>query len=364
MAMGQAEIGVAVVGTGFGQKVHIPGFQEHPRTRVVAVYHRDLTKAKAIAQAHGIPHACASLESIVALPEVDAVSVATPPFLHYDMAKMVLQAGKHLLLEKPTALSVQEARHLAELAQTHQVATTLNFEFRYVPAWQYLAELLAENYVGQLRLIKIDWLVSSRADATRPWNWYARQDQGGGALGAIGSHTFDYITWLFGPVQRLSARLRVAVPMRLDPTDGQTKPVDADDTCMMSLELANGTPCQVCLSMATYQGRGHWVEVYGDRGTLILGSDHQKDYVHGFKLWGSLGGEPLVELDVPARLAFAKTFADGRIAPFVRVVDRLVQSIDQQTTFTPSLREGVYSQLLMDLAHESDRSGTWVEVPQ
>ena len=357
-----AEIGIAIVGTGFGQKVHIPGFQAHPRTRIVAVYHRDLAKAQAIAQTHHIPQVSDTLESIVALPEVQAVSISTPPFLHYEMATTVLQSRKHLLLEKPTTLSVTQAQQLFELAQIQQVATILNFEFRYVPAWQYFAELIGTNYVGQKRLIKIDWLVSSRADASRPWNWYARQAQGGGALGAIGSHAFDYIAWLFGPVHQLSARLNTAVTERPDPTTGQMKPVDADDTCLIMLELADGTPVQVCLSAATYQGRGHWVEVYGDRGTLVLGSNNQKDYVHGFKIWGSHPGEPLAELDIPARFAFAQTFADGRIAPFVRVVDRLIQSIDQHTTLAPSLQEGVYSQLLMDLAHESHRTGQWVKV--
>jgi predicted dehydrogenase len=361
--MSQSSIGVAVVGTGFGQKIHIPGLQVHHRTDIVAVYHRNLDKAKAIAQSHHIPHACQTIEDLVALPSVQAVSLSTPPFLHYEMAKVILQAGKHLLLEKPTALNVQEAIDLYRLAQNQGAIVTLDFEFRFVPAWQRLAELLAEGYVGNKRLIKVDWLVSSRADATKPWNWYARKDQGGGALGAIGSHCFDYLAWLFSPVKRLSGRLSTTIPTRVDPTTGTTKPVDADDTCCLMLELEEGTPCQVALSAVTYQGRGHWVEVYGDRGTLVLGSGNQSDYVHGFKLLGSQNGEPLQELEIPERLAFPQTYADGRLAPFVRVVDRWVESMNGGRSMTPSLREGVYSQLLMDLTHQSHETNAWVEVP-
>lgn len=360
--MGQ-EIGVAIVGTGFGQKVHIPAFQNHPRTQIVAVYHRDWQKARSIAQAQTIPHACNTLEQIVALPEVQAVSISTPPFLHYPMARAVLEAGKHLVLEKPTTLLAAEARSLLDLATQKRAIAVINFEFRYIPAWQRLAELLADGYVGQRRLIKIDWLVSSRADATRPWNWYARKDQGGGVLGATGSHAFDYVTWLFGPVRRLSARLFTSIPQRPDPeSGGQLRSVDADDTSLIWLELADGTPCQICLSSVTYQGRGHWVEVYGDRGTLVLGSDNQKDYVHGFKLLGSQNGQPLSELEVPKRLAFPEVFADGRIAPLIRVIDRLVEGIDQGRSVSPSLQEGYLSQLLMDLAHQSSQSGSWVDV--
>lgn len=357
-------IGVAVVGTGFGQKVHMPGFQAHPRTQVVAVYHRDIDKAKAIASAHNIPHACNTIEDVVDLPEVAAVSISTPPFLHYEMAKPVLQAGKHLLLEKPTALSASEARELYQLAAAHRVIATLDFEFRFVPAWQHLEELLLQGYVGQKRLVKIDWLVSSRADASRPWNWYSRKDQGGGAMGALGSHAFDYINWLFGPVQRLCARLSTAVPARPDPATGEMKPVDADDICMLMLELADGTPCHVCISAAVYAPRPHVVEVYGDRGTLVLGSDNQKDYVHGFRLWAAMAGQPLTEIETPKRLAFGQTYTDGRIAPFVRVIDQWVQGIDQGQESTPSIREGVYSQLLMDLTQTSHEQGNWVSVPK
>lgn len=357
-------IGVAVVGTGFGQKVHIPGLQAHHRTQVVAVYHRDSDKANAIAQTHSIPHTCQSIEEIVSLPQVQAVSISTPPFLHYEMAKTVLQAQKHLLLEKPTTLNVDEALELYQLAQANNVIATLDFEFRFVPAWQRFAELLNEGYVGQKRLVKIDWLVPSRADASRPWNWYARKDQGGGALGALASHTFDYINWLFGPIQQLFANLNTAIPFRPDANTGEMKPVDADDTCMLLLELADGTPCQVCISACTYQGRGHWVEVYGSNGTLVLGSDNQKDYVHGFRLWAANAGESLTEIEIPQRLAFPRTYDDGRIAPFIRVVDQWVQAIDTGKVLVPSLREGVYSQLLMDLAHQSDATGTWTKVPE
>lgn len=362
--MAENPLKVAVVGTGFGQKVHIPGFQAHHRTEVVAVYHRDLAKAKAIAAEHGIPQACDTVEAIVALPEVQAVTVATPPFLHYSQAKTVLAGGKHLLLEKPTALSGAEAEEIAGLARDRNLIATMDFEFRFVPAWQRLAELLAEGYVGNLRFVNINWTVPGRADPSRAWNWYSRLDQGGGALGAFASHSFDYITWLFGPIERLCARLSTAIPQRPDPTTGELKPVDADDTCSLMLDLANGAPCQMAISSVTYAGRGHWIEVYGDQGTLVLGSDNLKDYVHGFKLWGSQGGAALAECPIPDRLQFPTTYGDGRIAPFVRVVNHWVSDIDRGQTTEPSIWDGVRSQHLMDLAHRSNRSQAWLEVPQ
>ena len=360
----QNTIGIAVIGTGFGQKVHIPGFQAHHRTEIVAVFHRNLEKARQIAAENNIPHACDTITDILNLPQVQAVSISTPPFLHYEMAKQVLNAGKHLLLEKPVTLNVDEAQELYQLAQEKGVIATVDFEFRFVPGWQFFAELLSQGYVGNKRLIKIDWLGASRADATRPWNWYSRQDQGGGVLGSLGSHVFDYIHWLFGSIRGLSANFTTAIPQRPDPTTGELKPVDTDDTCMLMLELADGTPCQVCISAVVHASRPHWIEVYGDKGTLVLGSENQKDYVHGFRVWGNEVGKPLAEIEIPNHFIFPKNYADGRISAFLRVVDKWVEGIDQGEAVSPSLREGVYSQLLMDLSRKSNYLSTWLQVPE
>ena len=362
--MKTSPLGVAVIGTGFGQAVHIPGFQHHPLTQVVAVYHPNLEKAQAIAAQHHIPHADHQLDTLFNLPEVQIVSIATPPFLHYTMAKEALRAGKHLLLEKPMTLQVSEVRELYQLAQAQQLTAIADFEFRMVPAWQHLKHCLDQDYVGKIRLIKIDWLVPSRANPTRPWNWYAQAEKGGGALGAIGSHAFDYIAWLFGPIKRLCAYLNCAITSRPDPLDHQQpKPVTADDTALILVELADGTPCHLALSSVTYSGRGHWLEIYGEKGTLVLGSDNLKDYVHGFHLKYASEGKPFVELEIPKTLAFPEVFTDGRLAPFIRIVDQLVTSIHRGEMGCPSLKEGVYSQLLMDLAQQSHRLQSWVNVP-
>ncbi|MGB2924720.1 MAG: Gfo/Idh/MocA family oxidoreductase [Limnothrix sp.] len=364
--MAEKKIGVAVVGTGFGQKIHIPGLQHHHRTEVVSVYHRDPQKAQAIATEHNISHSATNLDEILQNPAVEAVTLATPPFLHYKMGKQILAAGKHLLIEKPITLDADEALELYRLAESKNLVVTPDFEFRFVPAWQQFAEYLQNDFVGNKRLITINWIVTSRADPERPWNWYAQKSQGGGALGAVGSHAFDYINWLFGPVNRISGHLSCAIKERPDPKDGdKLKPVDADDTCLIMLELADGTPCQINISSVAHHGRGHWVEVYGDRGSMVLGSDNLKDYVHGFTLKAGKAGEPLQEVPIADHYQFPKTFDDGRLAPFIRVVNHWVNGIENpQAIAAPTLAEGIYSQLLMDLTHQSHAEGRWLTVPQ
>lgn len=348
------KIKVAIAGTGFGKKVHLPAFQIHPRTEVTAIYHRDLNKARAIAQEYNVPYAMDNFDNICSSPNVDVVSISTPPFLHYEMGKIALENNKHILLEKPLNLNSNETKKLWELAQKKNRIAVADFEFRFIPAWQLLKEYLEQDFVGKTRLIKIDWLVSSRANPQRAWNWYSVKEKGGGALGAIGSHAFDYINWLFGEVATISANLSCAIKERPDPlSNNELKPVTADDTCLITLELKNGTPVQINLSSVTYQGRGHWIEIYGEKGTLVLGSSNLKDYVHGFKLFASQDDKPLTEVEIPKRLAFPQVYTDGRLAPFIRVVDRLVDNIDHNINNAPSLKEGFYSQLLMDLTHQS-----------
>lgn len=364
-----AQIGVAVVGTGFGQKVHIPGLAAHHRTEVVAVWNRDLAKAQKVAEGCGGALATNRLADILTNDAVQAVTLATPPFAHYDMAKDIIIAGKHLLLEKPVTLSVGEAKDLQQLAAANNVIVVPDFEFRFIPAWQHFAELLASGIVGKQRLVKVDWLASSRANPERAWNWYAQKSQGGGALGSIGSHTFDYVNWLFGPAAEISATLSTSIAERPDPESGQMKPVDSDDVCAIALTLANGTPtasgtlCQITLSAVSYAGRGHWIEVYGDKGTLVIGNPSQTDYVNGFKVFFSEAGGELKEMPVPEQFEFPKVFSDGRIAPFVRVVNHWVNCIDAGKESAPGMNEGVYSQLLMDLTHRSHQGKTKLSVP-
>jgi predicted dehydrogenase len=359
----QAPIGIAIVGTGFGLKVHLPALRDCPKTQVVAVYHRDLKQAEAIAQTHRIPDASDDFLALLARRDIQGVALSTPPFLHYKMATQALEAGKHLFLEKPATMTALQAKALYKLSRQNRLQVALNFEFRYVPVWMALKAKLQDNFVGKPRLIKIDWLLPGRADPHRAWSWHASAEAGGGSLGALGSHVFDYIAWLFGPINQVCGRLATAVAYRPDPVSGMPKAVDADDTCLIMLELSDGTPVQVGISAVAYNGRGHWVEVYGDRGALKLGSNNLTDYAHGFKLWGSQANDPLEELPIPVEYEFSKTYADGRIAPVARVIDHWADCIRNGQMAPPSIREGVYSQLLMDRTQESHETGCWVAVP-
>ncbi|WP_218079403.1 Gfo/Idh/MocA family protein [Anthocerotibacter panamensis] len=354
-------IGVGVVGTGFGEKVHIPGFQAIPRCAVLGILGNDPARARAVALKHDIPMVFETIEAMVQHPDIQAVSVSTPPHLHYPQGLTVLRADKHLLLEKPTALNAQEAQALLMEAQQRGLVHALDFEFRMVPEWLYLKELLDRRVVGALRLVEVVWEVQGRADPCRPWNWYSEASKGGGALGAIGSHAFDYLEWLLGSLVRLSAQLTTAIVERPN-SQGRFQAVDSDDTCMVMFRLADGTPGSMVLSTATWRGQGHWVRIYGEAGTLVLGSPNLADYVHGFRVWRAVPGGELLEEPIPERLQFPQSYADGRLAPFKALAERFIASIERKVPMSPSLVEGLRSQVLIDTARRAHTEGCWLAV--
>jgi predicted dehydrogenase len=372
-------IGIGIIGTGFGLNVHLPALGEHPQAKAVALWHRDEHKAKTLAAKHDINLGTANLDQLLDLPELTAVAISTPPHLHYAQAKAAIIAGKHVFLEKPITLDLAQAIELYQLARSHGVVVATDFEFRFVPQWRYFHDLLStaqiNETIGGKRSIMINWLVQGRANPNRVWNWYSQKACGGGALGAIGSHSFDYVRWLFGDVTRLCGQLNTAITERPD-ADGVMQPVDVDDSCNILLQLADGTPCNIALSTVAYGGTGHWITVYGDQGTLILGSSHPSDYVHGFTVSFLKAGatEPEV-LPIPAEYELPKTFTDGRIAPVSAVFGAWLTEINKvhhpeelehnsPRAYMPSLKEGIYSQLLMDLTRESHDQRRWVDIPQ
>ena len=200
---------------------------------------------------------------------------------------------KELAAEKAAALDTAQIEALQRKVLAAGVTVAVDFEYRAVPAFMQLAALLQQNAVGTPWLVKLDWLMGSRADASRPWNWYSQRAAGGGVLGSLGTHAFDTLHWLLGPARQVSCLRSMAIPHRpLADGSGRLAAVDAEDIALLQLELETSSgrclPAQVSLASVTRPGRGYWIEVYGSEGTLVLGSSNQSDYVHGFQLWQSL----------------------------------------------------------------------------
>tara|TARA_Y100001968_G_scaffold187692_1_gene172077 strand:- start:6 stop:635 length:630 start_codon:yes stop_codon:yes gene_type:complete len=208
--------------------------------------------------------------------------------------------------------------------------------------------------------------MSSRANKDRPWNWYSDESSGGGVLGALGTHAFDIIHWLIGPIHSLSAINSTSIKERFCPQTKTIKSVTSEDVSIAQLQTKNTNnkliPVQVNLSAVTKHSRGFSLEIYGKNGTLILSSENQKDYVHGFGLWFSSKGEVLKSIQPDSDISFSKIWTDGRIAPVARIQSWWAQSIKDGNPIIPGLVEGVSSQKVCDKVKESNTTGMKLEI--
>ena len=202
--MSPQPLGVAVAGLGFGEKVHLPALAAATDLEAVALWHPRQERLDAATAAHGLK-GFSDWDALLADPAVDAVIIATPPAPRFDLARRALEAGKHLLLEKPIALHADQARELQRLALARGLSVAVDYEYRAVPLFMQAARLLQDGAVGTPWLVKLDWLMGSRADPQRGWNWYAQADQGGGVIGALGTHAMDMLAWLIGPLGAVQA---------------------------------------------------------------------------------------------------------------------------------------------------------------
>ena len=351
-----APLRVAIAGLGFGEKVHLEALKASPHWQPVALWHPRRYRVEAAAAAHG-RQGLSDFEALLAEPQIEALVIATPPQPRVALASAALNAGKHLMLEKPVGLDAGEVAELQRLALAQGLCVAVDFEYRAVPLFQQLAALLQQGVLGQPWLVKLDWLMSSRADASRPWSWYSSSAEGGGVLGALGTHAFDMLHWLVGPTLGLSAQLSTAIAQRPAPGGDQLRPVDAEDIALIQLQLQGPggvvVPAQMNLASVTRAGRGCWLELYGSEATLVLGSDNQADYVHGFGLWMARPGEPLRPVAADPQLAFQRSWGDGRIAPVERLHGWWAQAIHARRPMVPGLLEALSSQRCCDQARQS-----------
>ncbi|HEY9084441.1 MAG TPA: Gfo/Idh/MocA family oxidoreductase [Candidatus Tyrphobacter sp.] len=264
-------IRIGIVGAGFGVKAHLPALAAHPRFEVVAL--ASPSSAATIAKERGIPHAYTSCAEMVRGCDLDAVTVASPPFAHHDDVLAALDAGKHVLCEKPFALDVAQAQRMLEASQRAGTVCALSHEFRWVPAQQALKELVENRHLQPLREIEISQLTTLlRLDGTRERGWWFERRRGGGIAGAWLSHVVDMSNWLAGrPPKRAMGFLRTANPERHDARGTFTS--DVDDGAFALLDYGDGLIARLCAD-ATMAQTSSTCAVHAENRTAVASGEN------------------------------------------------------------------------------------------
>ncbi|HTD36671.1 MAG TPA: Gfo/Idh/MocA family oxidoreductase, partial [Candidatus Limnocylindrales bacterium] len=235
-----SKLRVGIVGSGFGGTVHAPAFALHPRFEVVAI--ASPSNAERVARERKIPRAFGSAEEMLAGAELDVVSIASPPFDHHRSVMAALAAGKHVLCEKPLALTLAEAEEMLAASERAGVVAAVAFEFRYVPAVIAIKELIDNGHLGALRELEVARLSRELLARNRlgraPW-WFER-DRGGGVASAVMPHVFDLATHLAGrPPRATHGFLRTANPQRTSP-DGERFTSTVADGAFAYVDFGDG----------------------------------------------------------------------------------------------------------------------------
>ena len=200
-------IRAVVIGTGFGSVTHVRALRE-AGIEVAALVGRDADKTTRRAELVGVPLALTSVDEALGLDGIDAVTVATPPHSHAEIALAAIAAGKHVMCEKPFARDAAEGRTMLAAAEEAGIVHLLGCEFRWDAGQAGLARAVSSGAIGEPRmatvLLHVPLLADSSAEVPA---WWADLDEGGGWLGAHGSQLIDQLRVTLGEFESVSASL-------------------------------------------------------------------------------------------------------------------------------------------------------------
>lgn len=350
---------VGIIGTRFGAVVHLPAFRAAAGCSVVGIAGQDPKRTKEVAAKEDL-RAFDSWKELLADPAIDAISIAAPPTLHKDIILAAADARKHVLCEKPFCMSADEATEAKQAMEKAGLVHMIDFEFRDHPVFQRAKQWLDEGRGGEVRHVELRWCVGSWADPGRPWQWQCDESLGGGILGALAVHAFDYIEWLFGPIAHISAQAGIAIPSRKD-RDGTIRPCTAPDHVHILLGMKTGLPVTCTVSNVTPHGTGHRIEIHGSARSLLVESTFVEDYGKGFSLQeGSLQSRDLI--DRTPKESPDSYPGDGRVIMMLPLIERFSGAIrGEREQMRPSFEAGVRSQTLMEAVRTAYTERRWIE---
>lgn len=361
---------IAIVGTGWGTRIQVPAFRA-AGWEITALWAHTPDKAQTVRHELEIPFATSRLSEILDRDDVDLVSIVTPPHTHAEWAVRALEAGKHVLCEKPTALDAGEADRMARAARAHpHLLALIDHELRFDPLRRRFKELVTDGYLGDPLHAEVLFRSGGRlpdpdGSFRFPWNWWSEAAKGGGILGALGSHAVDALRWLLDrPVASVSAQLRPMFPERPD-SEGQLHPVTADDYASLRLTFENPgdepIPATLVASTVAAGAREHRVTVSGSAGRLAA---------DGERLQG-VRTETWEEEDLTPELAELPDGLEKRewtrgTYHLARALRGALQEGDPELIATAAtFEDGLAVQRVLDVARESSaQGGSPVPVPR
>ena len=359
-------IGLAQIGTGgIALANHLPGVQLCTQGEMVALCDVNQAALQQAFMATGIEKVYTDYRRLLQDPAVDAVIIATPNRFHKEIALEAIAAGKHVMCEKPLALTLADTIEMYQAAEKAGVRHMTAFTYRFVPAMRYMKHLIESGFIGQPYHFRVNRL-QDWGDRYLGWR-QSMELAGSGELGDMLSHRLDYGHFLIGPIARLVASTRNFFPTRYD-ADRNPYPSDVDDWVAALAEFEDGTTGNFeSTKLASGRGEGakgqDYCEVNGSEGTLIYHLNQPNVLLTGKK-----GGQ-LEQVTVPEEFlkvpGSPRDPHQGNPQQVFRYDQdfEFIQAIAEGRPCRPSFLDGVRAQAVMEAIQQSDRERRWVDVP-
>jgi predicted dehydrogenase len=358
----------AVVGTRFwGEGFHVPGLAARGDAVIAALCGRDRTYAESIARKFSIPRVYTDWSEMIACEPLDGIAIVTPNYLHHPITLAALDAGLHVICEKPLAMNAAEAREMLARAVAQQRQHLTMFDYRAMPAARRAKELIGAGYLGRVFHVIAAYQHSSMVDPAKPFAWrMSRAASGTGTLGDLGSHVVDLTRWWVGEFARVFGHLTTFTSQRHDPITNEMVAIDADDAAAFVAEMASGAQAVFHVTkMAPGRGNHMRIELYGSEGALLFEAEPgQRENWIGALRGARRGEKNFVEMEIPARLSAGFETPDHTqsLASAFRVMTGpfFAAIRDGGTTQVPSnFADGLAAQEVIDAVAQSVESGEW-----
>jgi predicted dehydrogenase len=379
-------LGIAVIGMGWMGHVHTRAYQRIPHHYpdlpiapvLVSVADPEPGRASAAARQYGFRRFTDDWAEVVADPEVRAVSITTPNFLHREVGVAAAEAGKHIWIEKPVGLTAGDAQALAAAVAGAGTQCTVGFNYRNAPAVEAARSLITRGDHGAITHARFRLFSDYAAHPQGALSWRFERERGGnGVLGDLASHGIDLARYLLGEITSLVGDTAVFIPRRPQPTGagshfdlaegGELGEVENDDYVACLLRFASGARGVLEASRVSVgEQNTYGFEIHGTKGMVVW--DFRRMGELGVSIGASFNNQNL-------SLLYA-TPADGDFGAFqpgagiamsyddLKVIEaaRFLRSIAESKPHGATIEDAVRSALALDAVDESVRTGRWTEI--
>ena len=373
---GSKTLGVAMIGHAFMGRAHSNAFRQAGRffdlpigiARKVVVG-RDAAKTQAAAGQLGWLEASTDLDAVLARDDIQLVDIATPNDSHYEIAMKALRADKHVLCEKPLAMTLREAKQMAALAAKRGLRVGIWHNYRRAPAASLAQRMIARGDIGEVRQVRAVYLQDWMASPDTPASW--RTDQrlcGSGAHGDLNAHLIDMTLFLTGLVPSSVCGMAQTFTKKRKNAQGKLTEVTVDDAFAFLARFPSGALGTFeATRVAPGRKNCNQIEISGSQGSIAWNFERMNElrYFSFADAKDAQGFRTIMCMDAVHPYA-ANWWPDGHVVGyehgFVHQVADFVQALHDGTPFHPDFADGVRVMAVLEAALASVEKGKWIEV--